>query len=154
MKEFVRSVGVPVVGGKEFDAADVIAAHVNQARQEGWRVLIVTSDVWLHQLCCGDDVQVMHSRTRDITRDGDIAREWRILPPFLPDVLALAGDYAMQIKRTSNVWNAWVVVGHTCCLPMQVCMASVGFEQRKYSVTATKSRRSTPYLTTSILSVQ
>ena len=131
MMQFVSALGLPVVGSWNCDPADAIAACTERAVEEGCRVRIVTQEEWLHQLCHAPHVHVANFRTRAIVQDADVTRVWKILPPFIPDVLTLAGDRRMGVSGTCSPACPSVLITMPS-LPPQVYSASAAFEPRSY----------------------
>jgi DNA polymerase-1 len=102
----VEAFGYTNVRVEGFEADDVIASLVRQAREEGIAVMVVTGDRDAYQLV-GDGVRVM-STSRGITEtkiyDSDAVRErYGVAPELVTDLMGLRGDTSDNIPGVPGV---------------------------------------------------
>ncbi|MGB9340118.1 MAG: DNA polymerase I [Polyangiales bacterium] len=100
--EIAEAWGMSPIGAPGFEADDVIATLVTQARREGLRVVIVSADKDLLQLV-GPDV-VMYDTMRDKVFGVEETREkMGVEPGQVRDLLALMGDSSDNVPGVPSV---------------------------------------------------
>ncbi len=100
--ELVEAWGMSPIEAPGFEADDVIATVVNQARAKGLRVVIVSADKDLLQLV-GPDV-VMYDTMRDKVFGAEETREkLGVEPAQVRDLLALMGDSSDNVPGVPSV---------------------------------------------------
>jgi DNA polymerase-1 len=106
LRPLVEAFGYRNISVEGFEADDVIAALVDQARQRGIPVMVVTGDRDAYQLV-GDGVRIM-TTSRGITdtkvydREGVIER-YGIPPELIPDFIGLKGDTSDNIPGVPGI---------------------------------------------------
>src|SRR5581483_5276443 len=91
VRRVVEAFGVPIVEAKNFEADDLIATFVAQAKARNLRVVIVSSDKDLMQLV--DDHCAMLDTMKDVVYGpAEVEEKFGVPPAQLGDVLALMGD--------------------------------------------------------------
>lgn len=96
LEDALRALGVVVWAMEEYEADDALASAAFLAAQDSRvsRVVICTPDKDLAQCVQGSRV-VQRDRRRQITRDEQgVLQKFGVLPPSIPDYLALVGDAA------------------------------------------------------------
>jgi DNA polymerase-1 len=101
-KRFARALGVRVYASRRFEADDIIATVSRRAREDGFRLMIVSRDK--------DLAQLLNARDRlwdgaDGPRQGpaDILARFGIPPRLIPDYLALVGDAVDNIPGVPGI---------------------------------------------------
>src|SRR5215218_10447547 len=106
LRPLVEAFGYRNVAVEGFEADDVIATLVGQAKERGIPVMVVTGDRDAYQLV-GDGVRIM-TTSRGITdtkvydRDGVVER-YGILPELIPDFIGLKGDTSDNIPGVPGI---------------------------------------------------
>jgi DNA polymerase I len=106
LRPLVEAFGYRNISVEGFEADDVIAALVDQARGRGIPVMVVTGDRDAYQLV-GDGVRIM-TTSRGITdtkvydRDGVVER-YGIPPELIPDFIGLKGDTSDNIPGVPGI---------------------------------------------------
>src|SRR4051794_2864771 len=106
LRPLVEAFGYRNISVEGFEADDVIAALVTQARDRGIPVMVVTGDRDAYQLV-GDGVRIM-TTSRGITdtkvydRDGVVER-YGIPPELIPDFIGLKGDTSDNIPGVPGI---------------------------------------------------
>ncbi len=102
VREIAEAWGMAPLEAPGFEADDIIATLVTQARAQGLRVVIVSADKDLLQLV-GPDV-VMYDTMRDKVFGADEAREkLGVEPAQVRDLLALMGDSSDNVPGVPSV---------------------------------------------------
>ncbi len=87
-----------------YEADDLIASAVVQAKREGLEVTVASSDKDL--LCLVDDdakVSVLRLSTGQVYRRLEVIQEFGVAPEMMPDLLALMGDSSDNIPGVPKV---------------------------------------------------
>src|SRR3712207_1516075 len=106
LRPLVEAFGYRNISVEGFEADDVIAALVDQARERGIPVMVVTGDRDAYQLV-GEGVRIM-TTSRGITdtkvydREGVIER-YGIPPELIPDFIGLKGDTSDNIPGVPGI---------------------------------------------------
>src|ERR671915_345525 len=106
LRPLVEAFGYRNISVEGFEADDVIAALVEQARERGIPVMVVTGDRDAYQLV-GEGVRIM-TTSRGITdtkvydRDGVVER-YGIPPELIPDFIGLKGDTSDNIPGVPGI---------------------------------------------------
>ena len=102
IKEVCSVLGVPQVEMAGFEADDLMGTLTRKAVQDGFRVVLVSSDKDLLQLV-SDSVQVLHpSRGELLDREG-VKRSFGVYPEQVVDVLALMGDSSDNVPGVPGI---------------------------------------------------
>ncbi len=107
------ALGIPAYTADGYEADDIIATLVRQARQKDWHVVIASSDKDLMQLIErteeGTDAVVMldamakGAKSFHVSTLDDVKSRFNVAPNLVPDVLALAGDTADNIPGCKGI---------------------------------------------------
>ncbi|MDH3285544.1 MAG: hypothetical protein OEQ13_12460, partial [Acidobacteriota bacterium] len=101
--EACNALGWPDVSAPGYEADDVIATLAHEAREAGFRVVIVTSDKDLYQLV-DEQVVVLNPAKEDRILDADGVEEvFGVRPGQVVDVLALMGDTVDNVPGVPGV---------------------------------------------------
>ncbi|MCI0566818.1 MAG: DNA polymerase I [Acidobacteria bacterium] len=102
IKEVCRVLGIPQVEMAGFEADDLMGTLARKAVEDGFRVVLVSSDKDLLQLV-NDSVQVLHpSRGELLDREG-VKRSFGVYPEQVVDVLALMGDSSDNVPGVPGI---------------------------------------------------
>lgn len=102
IRDAVRAFNVPAIEKEGFEADDVIATYVRQARQAGAEVVIVSSDKDLMQLV-GDGVTMLDPlKDRPIGPD-EVKEKFGVGPEKVVDIQALAGDSSDNVPGVPGI---------------------------------------------------
>jgi DNA polymerase I len=102
IKEVCRVLGVPQVERAGFEADDLMGTLARKAAEEGFKVILVSSDKDLLQLV-GESVLVLHpSRGELLDREG-VKRSFGVYPEQVVDVLALMGDSSDNVPGVPGI---------------------------------------------------
>jgi DNA polymerase-1 len=102
VRRVVEAFGIPIVEAKNFEADDLIATFVAQAKARGLRVVIVSSDKDLMQLV--DDRCAMLDTMKDVVYGpAEVEEKFGVPPAQLGDVLALMGDHVDNVPGVPGV---------------------------------------------------
>ena len=94
LEDALRALGVVVWPMVEFEADDALAAAAEKAAKDPRvsRVVICTPDKDLAQCVRGTRVVQLNRRTRELRDEAGVVKRFGVLPPSIPDYLALVGD--------------------------------------------------------------
>src|ERR671924_590485 len=106
LRPLVEAFGYRNISVEGFEADDVIAALVEQARDRGIKVMVVTGDRDAYQLV-DEGVRIMTTSrgitdTRVYDRDGVVER-YGIPPELIPDFIGLKGDTSDNIPGVPGI---------------------------------------------------
>ncbi len=102
VRELVAALGAPGIERPGFEADDVIAAVVREARAAGLRVVIVSADKDLLQLV-GDDVCMFDTMRDRVFGPGETVEKMGVPPEQVRDLLALMGDSSDNVPGVPSV---------------------------------------------------
>src|SRR5438445_3787284 len=96
VRKVVETFNIPVLEAVGFEADDLIATMVRQARERGQRVVVVSSDKDLMQLVVDGQV-TLHDTMKNVPHgftygEKEVTEKFGVPPARLGDVLALMGD--------------------------------------------------------------
>jgi 5'-3' exonuclease len=94
LEDVLSAAGIVVWPMVEFEADDALAAGAAAAAADRRveRVVICTPDKDLSQCVRGTRVVQMNRRTREVRDEAGVLAKFGVLPPSIPDYLALVGD--------------------------------------------------------------
>ncbi|RYE93098.1 MAG: DNA polymerase I, partial [Myxococcales bacterium] len=101
-REILEAYRLPILQREGFEADDLIASAVRQARALKLRVVIVSADKDLMQLV-GDDVFMWDTMRNNVFGPEEVEAKWRVSPGKLRDVLALMGDSSDNVPGVPHV---------------------------------------------------
>ncbi len=105
-RRLVGALGVRVLDARDVEADDLIATLARQAQRAGMRVVIVSSDKDLMQMCCADIVllDTMKDSNRGLTYGpAEVVEKFGVPPDKLGDVLALMGDSVDNVPGVRGI---------------------------------------------------
>jgi 5'-3' exonuclease len=96
LEKELQAIGVRVWPMVEFEADDALASAAAKAAADPLvnRVVICTPDKDLSQCVSGTRIVQLYRRTRVIIDEAAVVAKFGVLPPSIPDYLALVGDSA------------------------------------------------------------
>src|SRR5262245_16070690 len=101
-REIVDAFAIPVFHKDGFEADDLIASAVAQARTRKWRVVIVSADKDLMQLV-GDDVILWDTMRDKVFGPAEVVERFGVPVSQVRDWLALTGDASDNIPGVPSV---------------------------------------------------
>ena len=101
-RELSEAYALPVLAQDGFEADDMIAACVREARGHGLRTVICSADKDLMQLVA-DDVLMWDGMRNRVYGSEDVREKWGVTPEQLCDLLALMGDTSDNIPGVAGV---------------------------------------------------
>ncbi|HEX8952243.1 MAG TPA: DNA polymerase, partial [Polyangia bacterium] len=107
VRKVVETFNIPVLEAVGFEADDLIATLVRQARERGQRVVVVSSDKDLMQLVADGKV-VLHDTMKNVPHgftygEKEVEEKFGVPPGKLGDVLALMGDSVDNVPGVPGV---------------------------------------------------
>jgi DNA polymerase I len=107
VRKVVETFNIPVLEAVGFEADDLIATMVREARERGQRVVIVSSDKDLMQLV-SDGKVVLHDTMKNVPHgftygEKEVEEKFGVPPDKLADVLALMGDSIDNVPGVPGV---------------------------------------------------
>ena len=102
IKEAIEAFEVPVVEALGSEADDVIATLARMGVEQGFDVIICTSDKDARQLI-GPQVRLFNIRKQETMDEAALLADWGIRPDQIVDLLALTGDTADNIPGVPGI---------------------------------------------------
>src|SRR5919206_2872513 len=99
-----RAFSIPCIEEEGLEADDIIACYVTEAKKQGWKVTIVSSDKDLMQLI-DEDAEIDMLDTMNDRRIGrsEVLEKFGVPPEKVGDVLALMGDSVDNIPGVPGI---------------------------------------------------
>jgi DNA polymerase I len=101
-REIVAAFAIPIFQQDGFEADDLIASAVSQARSRGWRVVIVSADKDLMQLV-GEDVFMWDTMRDKVFGPAEVTERFGVPVAKVRDWLALTGDSSDNVPGVPSV---------------------------------------------------
>jgi DNA polymerase I len=101
-REIVDAFAIPVFQKDGFEADDLIASAVAQARERSWRVVVVSADKDMMQLV-GDDVVLWDTMRDKVFGPAEVLERFGVPVVQVRDWLALTGDTSDNIPGVPSV---------------------------------------------------
>ncbi len=101
-RELVEAWAIPVLQREGFEADDLIAAGVREAKKHGLVTVICSADKDLMQLV-DDDVLQWDAMRNVVYGRGEVKEKWGVAPERVADLLALMGDTSDNVPGVSGV---------------------------------------------------
>jgi len=104
IKEIIRAYGIRILEKPGYEADDIIATVARTAKEEGLKVVIVSSDKDILQLV--DDNTVVFNPYKDgglVYDRGKVKERFGVEPGKIPDIIALMGDTADNIPGVKGI---------------------------------------------------
>jgi DNA polymerase-1 len=109
VREATDALSIPWVEHEQFEADDLIAAYAEKGVEQGYEVVIVSSDKDLMQLVRGDDdtregsVRLWDTMKNRRVGPEEVHKKFGVGPEKLGDLLALAGDSSDNIPGVPGI---------------------------------------------------
>ncbi|MEM7155047.1 MAG: DNA polymerase I [Myxococcota bacterium] len=108
VREAVDAMGITRIDHKGYEADDVIASYARAAQAAGKRVIIVSSDKDLMQLCdAGDDerpaIYLYDTMKQRLVGPPEVEAKFGVPPALLGDLLALTGDSSDNVPGVPGI---------------------------------------------------
>ena len=87
-----RAFSIPCIEQQGLEADDIIACYVTEAKKQGWKTTIVSSDKDLMQLIEDGSVDMLDTMNDRRMDRAYVVEKFGVPPELLGDVLALMGD--------------------------------------------------------------
>lgn len=100
--ELVDAYNLPSLSAEGFEADDIIATLIEEARERGRPVTIVSGDKDLLQLV-GDDVDMWDPQRDKVYTPAEVEKKYGVTPDKIGDLLALMGDSSDNIPGVPGV---------------------------------------------------
>ncbi|MFO0556461.1 MAG: DNA polymerase I [Polyangiales bacterium] len=101
-RELVEAWAIPVLQREGFEADDMIAAAVREAKKHGLVTVICSADKDLMQLV-DDDVLQWDAMRNVVYGRAEVKEKWGVAPEKVADLLALMGDTSDNVPGVSGV---------------------------------------------------
>jgi DNA polymerase-1 len=101
-RELVEAYEIPVLAQDGYEADDLLAAAVREARAHGLRTVICSADKDLMQLVADDVVMWDAMRNRVFGVD-EVKEKWGVAPDKVCDLLALMGDTSDNVPGVQGI---------------------------------------------------
>ena len=102
IKKLTELMGIPVIELEGFEADDIIATLSEKAKEEGFKVVIVSPDKDLLQLIDKDTV-VYDPLKHSFFSELEVVKKFGVPPHYIPDLLALVGDKSDNVPGVKGV---------------------------------------------------
>ena len=102
VRDATRALGLKAVDMDGYEADDLIATYARQAREQGAKVTIVSSDKDLMQLV-GDGVEMLDAMKNRTIGPDEVMEKFGVGPERVVDVQALAGDSADNVPGVEGI---------------------------------------------------
>ncbi|MFO1020880.1 MAG: DNA polymerase I [Planctomycetales bacterium] len=102
IQEIIKGFGIPILSVPGWEADDVIATVVHQAKGQGLEVSIVTSDKDVRQLL-SDSVRMYNVRKNTYLGVAELLEDWGIRPDQVVDFQSLVGDSVDNIPGVPQI---------------------------------------------------
>ena len=102
IRDATRAFGVPAVELLGFEADDLICTYAHQARAQGFKVTIVSSDKDLMQLV-NDDVEMLEPVKGTTIRRDQVIEKFGVPPELVVDAQALIGDSVDNVPGAPGI---------------------------------------------------
>jgi DNA polymerase-1 len=101
-RELVEAWAIPVLQREGFEADDMIAAGVREAKRHGLVTVVCSADKDLMQLV-DDDVLQWDAMRNAVYGRAEVKEKWGVPPERVPDLLALMGDASDNVPGVTGV---------------------------------------------------
>ncbi|MEI8256656.1 MAG: DNA polymerase I, partial [Deltaproteobacteria bacterium] len=101
-REIVEAYAIPVLQQEGYEADDLLAACVREARSHGLHTVLCTADKDLMQLV-GDDVVMWDAMRNRVFGPDEVKEKWGVGPERVRDLLALMGDTSDNVPGVQGV---------------------------------------------------
>ncbi len=101
-REIAEAYAIPILQQDRYEADDLIAACVREARKHGLVTVVCTADKDLMQLVA-DDVVLWDSMRNRVSGAEEVREKWSVGPERVRDLLALMGDTSDNVPGVPGV---------------------------------------------------
>ena len=101
-RELVEAYAIPVLHHEGYEADDLLAACVREAKAHGLRTVLCSADKDLMQLV-GDGVVMWDAMRNKVFGPDEVKEKWGVGPERVVDLLALMGDTSDNVPGVSGV---------------------------------------------------
>ena len=101
-RELVEAYEIPVLQMDGYEADDLLAAAVREARSHGLRTVICSADKDLMQLV-GEDVVMWDAMRNRVFGPAEVKEKWGVEPARVCDLLALMGDTSDNVPGVQGI---------------------------------------------------
>lgn len=101
-RELAEAYAIPVLQQEGYEADDLIAACVREARKHGLTTVICSADKDLMQLVA-DDVILWDTMRNQVYGPAEVRQKWGVGPEQICDLLALMGDSSDNVPGVAGV---------------------------------------------------
>src|SRR4051794_7458812 len=98
-----RAFSIPCIEEAGLEADDIIACYVTEAKKQGWRVTIVSSDKDLMQLVEAGRIDMLDTMNDRRIDEAAVIEKFGVGPEKVGDVLALMGDSVDNVPGVPGV---------------------------------------------------
>jgi len=102
IKDVVEAYNLPILEREGYEADDLIATAVDEFKDQGVEIIIVSDDKDMYQLL-GKNVKVYSVRKDALMDEKDVEEKLGFAPRLIPDFIALAGDKSDNIPGVRGV---------------------------------------------------
>lgn len=102
VREAVEAFNLPVLEKEGYEADDLIATYTRLAREQGLKVIVVSSDKDLMQLV-GDGVEMFDPLKSRAIKEEQVQEKFGVTPDKVLDVLSLMGDSSDNIPGVPGI---------------------------------------------------
>ncbi len=102
IREVINAFSIKAIEKAEFEADDLIASYAKRAKEEGYEVVVVSSDKDLMQLLAHGILMFDAMKDKMITED-TVFEKFGVLPAKVHDILALIGDSSDNIPGVRGI---------------------------------------------------
>ena len=101
-RRFIRALGFPTLCSDRYEADDLLGAAARQAREDGYRVTILSADKDLAQLIHEDDILWDYAKNKRYN-PRQVKEHFGVRPDQIADQLAIAGDKVDNIPGVPGI---------------------------------------------------
>lgn len=101
-RRFIRALGFPTLCSNRYEADDLLGAAAVRAREEGYRVTILSADKDLAQLIHEDDILWDYAKNKRYN-PRQVKEHFGVRPDQIADQLAIAGDKVDNIPGVPGI---------------------------------------------------
>jgi DNA polymerase-1 len=102
VRAFTEAMNMPTLDKEGFEADDIIATYVKQAKERGMEVSIISSDKDLMQLI-NDDVTMYDAMRNKTIGSKEVEEKFGVVPEKMVDMLAMMGDASDNIPGIPSI---------------------------------------------------
>ncbi|MBD3245794.1 MAG: DNA polymerase I [Candidatus Omnitrophica bacterium] len=103
IKKMISLLGLRIVEREGFEADDVIASLAETGREQGGKVVIVSSDKDMYQLLDNEKVIIYSHQKDEFISEGSFRKKWGFAPVRMIDYLSLVGDSSDNVPGAKGI---------------------------------------------------